>query len=76
MGETFEGERGKLFTNTPGSATTVSRVVLAFYLRGASSKGGRGDVVIHSWSQYAACRVRFLQLEEERGMEGEVASRE
>ena len=39
-------------------ASSGSRALLAFYLQGA--RGGM-NVVIHSWSQYAACRVRFLQ---------------
>ena len=45
----------------PASSATVSpssRALLSFYLLGA--RGGM-NVVIHSWSQYAACRVRFLQ---------------
>ena len=52
VGETFES----FLQIQP--ASSGSRALLAFYLRGA--RGGM-NVVIHSWSQYAACRVRFLQ---------------
>ena len=56
-----EREGGGSFLQIRPARPQLARVsgVLAFYLW--RSKGRGMNVVIHSWSQYAACRVRFLQ---------------